>query len=254
MLILLPPSETKRAGGADGSKLDYARLRYPQLNTLRRRTVRAARELAADRNATITALKLGPRQYGEIAHNRSLTRSATMPAIDRYTGVLFDALDAQSLPQHARDFLGHHVVIHSAILGPVGALDPIPAYRLSHDSRLPEIRLKHLWAAPVAAILNQERGLILDARSEAYAGLGPAPAGSLSAFLRVVTTQQDGRRRALNHFNKRAKGEFVRALALARREIDSIDSLVHTAGELGFQLNRGTGVGPGGVAELELVI
>ena len=60
-----------------------------------------------------------------------------MPAIDRYTGVLFDALDAPSLDADAREFARETVVVHSALFGLVGALDEIPAYRLSHDSRLP---------------------------------------------------------------------------------------------------------------------
>ncbi|MGT2424740.1 hypothetical protein [Amnibacterium kyonggiense] len=48
---------------------------------------------------------------------------------------------------------------------------------------------------------------MLDARSEAYVALGPAPAGS--AFLHVETSEG----RALNHFNKHAKGALVRRLA-----------------------------------------
>lgn len=254
MLILLPPSETKRDGGAEGSKLDYSQLRFPELNALRRRTVRAVRDLAKDSDAAIAALRLGPTQHGEIAHNRAVTRSPTMPAVDRYTGVLFDALDAASLPAGARAFLGHHAVIHSAVLGPIGALDPIPAYRLSHDSRLPNIRLKKLWAAPVSAVLSTERELTLDARSEAYANLGPAPACAHAVFLRVVTVGPDGQRRALNHFNKHAKGRLVRALATEGSSLDSVDALIESAARLGFGLRRGVGTGPGGVAELELTI
>jgi uncharacterized protein len=234
--------------------LDYALLRFPELTALRRRTVRAVRDLAGDREATIAALRLGPTQYDEVAHNRRLTRSPTMPAVDRYTGVLFDALDAASLCTQARAFLGRHVVIHSAVLGPLGALDPIPTYRLSHDSRLPGIGLKHWWAAPVAAALSSEPGLIIDARSEAYAHLGPVPAGPRSVYLRVVSSAPGGRRRALNHFNKQAKGELVRALAVSGHMFDSVDALIASARRLGFRLQRGAGTGPGDVAELDLVV
>ncbi|MEO8906503.1 MAG: peroxide stress protein YaaA [Microbacteriaceae bacterium] len=254
MLILLPPSETKRSGGTEGSKLDYRQMRYSQLNALRRKTVRALRELARDREASIVALALGPTQHGEVAHNRVVSRSRTMPAVDRYTGVLFDALDPQTLSSDARAYLGRNVVLHSALLGPVGALDPIPAYRMSHGSRLPGIRLRAHWAAPVAAVLAAETGLILDARSEAYAELGHAPQRGSAFFLRVVTADGTGKRRALNHFNKHAKGALVRALAQSGVEFESVDALVAEAAQHGFRLERGSGTGPGGLDELQLIL
>jgi cytoplasmic iron level regulating protein YaaA (DUF328/UPF0246 family) len=254
MLILLPPSETKRDGGDEGTKLDYRRLRFPELQAARRATVSAVRTLSRDREASIRALGLGPTQHDEVARNRAIGRSATMAAVDRYTGVLFDALDAGSLDDGARAYLAENVVIHSAVLGPIGALDPIPAYRLSHDSRLPGLRLKALWAGPAAKAIARSDGLILDARSEAYAELGPAPAEARSAFLRVVSEDDGGRRRALNHFNKHAKGELVRSLALAGERFDSVDGLLAWGRRNGVRLEPGQGTGPGGVAELLLVV
>ena len=56
---------------------------------------------------------------------------------------------------------------------------------------------------------------VLDARSEAYIALGAAPAGS--AFLHVETAEG----RALNHFNKHAKGALVRRLAETGAEAGS---------------------------------
>jgi cytoplasmic iron level regulating protein YaaA (DUF328/UPF0246 family) len=254
MLILLPPSETKRVGGEDGTKLDYAKLRFPELHRLRRPMVRAVQELARDADAAVAALRLGPTQRGEVAHNRAVTRSATMPAVDRYTGVLFDAIHPATLPPSARAYLAEHVVIHSAILGPIGALDPIPAYRLSHDSRVPGLKLKQHWAAASSAVLASHPGLILDARSEAYAALGPVPNRTRSAFLRVVTDANDGKRRALNHFNKHAKGALVRELSLSLCVLDSVEELIDWGASRGIRLEHGAGTGPGGVDELELVI
>jgi len=254
VLILLPPSETKRVGGDAGTKLDYARLRFPELKAPRRATVNAVRELGRDVDATVAALKLGPTQRAEAMHNRSVTRSATMAAADRYTGVVFDALNAPDLPPDARAYLAEHVVIHSAILGPIGAMDPIPAYRLSHDSRIPGIRLKALWSAAAATALARHPGFILDARSEAYAALGPAPARSRSAYLRVVADDGTGRRRALNHFNKHAKGTLVREMALSSVVVDSLDELIAWGVGHGFRFERGGATGPGGVTELVLII
>ncbi|MFB2555855.1 YaaA family protein [Herbiconiux liangxiaofengii] len=213
MLLLLPPSETKRDGG-DGGALDLGALAHPELTATRRAVVRGVRQLSRNRDEAMKRLKLGPKLAFEIERNRALATSPTMPAIDRYTGVLYEALDAATLDAPARDFAGRHVRIHSALFGLVGALDPLPAYRLSHDSRLDGGSLKATWAGPLSAALEAHRGeLVLDLRSEAYVHLGPVPAGHPSSyFVRVVSAGPDGVKRALNHFNKKGKGEFVRAV------------------------------------------
>jgi cytoplasmic iron level regulating protein YaaA (DUF328/UPF0246 family) len=139
-------------------------------------------------------------------------------------------------------------MVHSALLGPVGALDLIPAYRLSHDSRLPNLPLKKHWAVATSALLARESGLILDLRSEGYVGLGPAPTRAESYFLRVVTETGTGAKRALNHFNKKAKGEFTRALLLHGHDFSSAAELIRWAPAAGLDLRVGA---PG---ELDLVV
>ena len=151
MLLLLPPSETKRDGGTPESRLALNELSFPALAAPRRRAIAAMRTLARDPVAMGRALKLGATQAAELTRNRRLTTSPVMPAIDRFDGVLYDALDAASLPDTARRFAAEHVAIASALFGLVGALDPIPAYRLSHDSRLPGLPLGALWRVVLPA-------------------------------------------------------------------------------------------------------
>src|SRR5690554_2576168 len=117
MLILLPPSETKRDGGAEGSSLDLGRLSFPELAGPRRSVSSELRKLSSNLTTMAAALKLGTGQQHELLRNRAVRTSPTMPAIDRYTGVLYDALDAQSLPSDAREFAARHVAVHSALFG-----------------------------------------------------------------------------------------------------------------------------------------
>jgi cytoplasmic iron level regulating protein YaaA (DUF328/UPF0246 family) len=226
VLILLPPSETKRDGGTPGSRLDLARLSFPNLEPQRQAVVDAVVELSRNPEAAAIQLKIGPKLAFEIERNRALASAALLSAMDRYTGVLYDGLDAPSLDPAARQYLADHVVISSALFGLLHAGDPIPAYRLSHNSSLSVGGLKTLWKAAVARELGEHPGLILDLRSEAYVALGPIPEGSTSAYLRVVSRGSDGTVRALNHFNKKGKGEFVRALALSAPDIHTIDDLI----------------------------
>ncbi len=245
MLILLPPSETKRDGGTEGATLDLSALSFPSLTPTRRRVLAATRALARNLVTMATALKVGPSLHAELLHNRRLGNSPTMPALDRYTGVLYDALDAENLTAAARAFAFDHVAIQSALFGLTMAGDGIPAYRLSHDSRLPGLPLRKTWAPAVAAVIDGYDGLVLDLRSEAYAELGPAPNATV---VRVVAEGADGHRRALNHFNKKGKGEFVRAVLLAGIDHADVDGLLAWAAAEGIRLGRADS------GELELVV
>jgi cytoplasmic iron level regulating protein YaaA (DUF328/UPF0246 family) len=249
VLLLLPPSETKRPGGRR-RPLALDRLAFPQLTPQREVVVEALVALSADEDAATRVLKLSARQRGEIADNAALWTGPTMAAVDRYTGVLFDALDAATLDASARRWLGAHALIHSAPFGPIGALDPIPAYRLAAGTSLPGLPpLRRLWADATTAALSDARPpFVLDLRSEAYAALGPVPEAVESVYLRVVTPGPDGAVRALNHFNKHAKGALIRRLATERPRIGSTAAFRRWAAAAGLVLQDGA---PG---ELALVV
>lgn len=222
MKILLPPSETKRPGGS-GAPLAIESLALPALAPERAAVVAALVELAADPTSARRVHKLSDGQLGDIDHNAALGSAPTMAAVDRYTGVLYDALDATSLDAAARRWLDRHVWIHSAPFGPIAALDAIPMYRLAAGTSLPGIApLRRHWSRATSEAMAQDApGFVLDLRSEAYVALGPVPASFSYAYVRVVTAEG----RALNHFNKKAKGELVRALAEDRPRVRSLASL-----------------------------
>jgi len=247
MLILLPPSETKRPGGS-GRSLDLGHLALPQLAPQREAVLSALVALSQDEEHAARVLKLGPQQRGEVAVNAALREAPTMAAVDRYTGVLYDALGAASVSSAGRRWLGAHVLVHSAPFGPVGALDAIPAYRLGAAASLPGVApLRRLWGGAVSSALEAlEPKFVLDLRSEAYVALGPVPAHIASRYVRVVSEGGDGAVRALNHFNKHAKGALVRRLADDRPRIGSARAFVRWADAAGLRL-RDTGAG-----ELEL--
>ena len=248
MLLLLPPSETKRDGGASGSHLELAALSFPALTPQRSAVLKALTTLSRNLRIATGALGLGPTQRHELERNREVLTSPVMPALDRYTGVLYDGLRAEQLTASEREFADSHLVIHSALFGLLGAGDPIPAYRVSHNSRLPGLSLGKHWRPGVAAELAAHAGLILDLRSEAYASLGRAPVRTGSYYVRVVSQGEDGRRSALSHFNKKAKGEFTRAVVTAGIEHPDLASLMHWAKKSGILLENGA---PG---EIDLVV
>ena len=249
MLVLLPPSETKRPGGT-GRPLALDALALPTLRAEREAVVDALVALSGGEDDAARVLKLSARQRGDIAANAALRTAPTMAAVDRYTGVLFDALGAETLDTAARRWLGAHVLIQSAPFGPIGALDAIPAYRLAAGTSLPGVPpLRRVWAGPVSRALEAASPrFVLDLRSEAYAALGPVPAHIPSVYLRVVSDGEGGVARALNHFNKHAKGDLVRALSRDRPRISSLATLARWGDSRGLVLRAGTR------GEVELVV
>jgi uncharacterized protein len=237
VLVLLPPSETKRDGG-DGPPLRLDALSHPALDAVRKSLVEELVQLAADPGACRTALGLSAAQDGEIARNAALWTSPTMPALHRYTGVLYDALDAGSLRGAAAGRARARLAVASALFGLLRADDPVPAYRLSATSALPAggtlaARWKPALEPELAAVAAAE--LVVDLRSGSYAALGRVPG---AVTVNVLAERPDGSRSVVSHFNKAHKGRLARVLAGTRAEPSDAAGVAAIARRAGMRVER----------------
>ena len=228
MLIVLPPSETKSFGG-DHPPLDWDSLSFPELNSVRKQ--RAADLVALD--DPFTVLGISDKLAAEVEANQQLLTSPTAPAILRYTGVLYDALSAGTLPNEALQRLA----IGSALFGVVRAGDLIPHYRLSGGTKLPTRSssttptLKSRWGGLITEVLSSADDLVVDLRSGTYQQLGRL---KTAITVRVESVQPDGTRKVVSHFNKHYKGELARVLALSEQDPISIDEVAAIARAAGM--------------------
>lgn len=243
MLIILPPSETKAHGG-NAAPLDFDSLSYPALNSIRRDIAGILSSLPVDE--AMAVLGLSEKLRGEAESNKRIFTSPTMPAIERYTGVLYDALDAATLSEAAR----LRLAVGDALFGIVGAEDPIPHYRLSGATKLEGRTMRSRWGSSISDVLNKlihQGELVVDMRSGTYRQLGTArPA----VTVRVESMQPDGSRKVVSHFNKHFKGQLARILASAEdathngpapRKASSIDDVATIANTAGLDVEvRGT--------------
>ncbi|MDR3660966.1 MAG: peroxide stress protein YaaA [Mycobacterium sp.] len=237
MIVLLPPSETKRPGG-DGPPLRLSRLSAPELAPLRTALVNELIELAADPETCRTALGISAAQEAEVQRNAELRSAPTMPAIERYTGVLYDALDIGSLHGPSAARARSRLTIGSALFGLLRADDPIPAYRLSASSKLPGSgTLASRWKPVLEPVLAhiQQGELVVDLRSGSYEALGKVPA---AVTVDVHTEHPDGRRTVVSHFNKAHKGRLARALASTRAEPGDAAAVAAIARRAGMRVER----------------
>jgi uncharacterized protein len=233
MIFLLPPSESKQSGGA-GSKLQ---LSFSSLGKTRTSIRKTLIELSKDPKAGAIALKLGPKQLGELQVNLELAKPKTMPAIDRYTGVLYDALKLEGLSAAQRKSARQSVFIQSSLFGLIGAFDEIPNYRLSAGSKLPGINLRTEWGKAHEAVWESFKNqIVIDLRSKAYAQLAPVPDWLDSYEVEVVSEDAKGVRKALNHFNKQAKGSFVRAAISTTTKLQKPSDLKAIAKSAGLKI------------------
>jgi len=237
VIVLLPPSETKRVGG-EGPPLRTTSLSFPALNPLRDNLVDELVALAADPDASRRALGLSPKQDAEIERNAALRTSPTAPAILRYTGVLYDALDIESLSAAARSRADARLAVGSALFGLLRADDAVPAYRLSASSKLPgQPTLASRWRPVLEPVLAELAAgeLVVDLRSGSYAGLGRLPG---AVDVDVVAEHADGHRTVVSHFNKAHKGRLARVLATSRAEPDTAAGVAAIARRAGMRVER----------------
>lgn len=233
MRLLLPPSETKLKGGHPHTGLPT--LSFPVQNAGRLDLLVALETWCRDSPAEAAkALKLGPKSIEELANN-VFVDAPLMPAIDRYTGVLYSATGVEDWTAEQRAWAADHLFIHSSLFGIVSSADEIPAYRLSHDSKVCGVPLKDYWLGQVSeAIREMAAGdWVLDCRSEGYRNLAPIPDDVPSAYLEVVSAEGG---KALNHFNKIHKGNVVRKFVESAPVIATSADLAVWGAQQGFAL------------------
>ncbi len=214
-LILLPPSEGKATGGdgppwrpgAMSLDLDERRVRLLQ----RLRTAMRAREADRAKLLGVTGVALA----AATAENRAAATAPTMPAIERYTGVLYEALDHASLSPVHRRRLDGSVLILSGLWGAVTPFDLVPAYRLKMGAPLPGVGRPSAWwrddlTVAIAARAGRRTVWNLLPKEHAVAWAAPADVGQVT--VRFLERRRNGSLTAVSHWNKFLKGALVRYL------------------------------------------
>jgi cytoplasmic iron level regulating protein YaaA (DUF328/UPF0246 family) len=175
MLILLPPSEKKKAATSP-EKFNLSSLAFaPELSALR---------------AITTA------EYDS---------SQTSPAIEIYDGVLYQGLGWNSLSATQKKRANSRVLIVSALFGLVKPLDQIFQYKLKIDSKL--------WREAIATVSEKfTKELVIDCRSSTYKSvwaLNPENTVEVRVF-KVSGTE----RIVITHMSKKYRGELTRHLLM----------------------------------------
>lgn len=246
-VVLLPPSEGKAPGGS-GPAWSPGSMSFPELDDARDEVlaalVTAMSAPEADRRKLLGVK--GDALVAATAVDRRAASGPTLPAIERYTGVLYDALDATSLNARERRRLREQVAILSGLWGLVRPGDPIPDYKLKMGATLAPLGRLATWWRPrlTEALAPTVAGRVvwdLLPGEHRAAWAPPTPGSARQAPSRVITvrfldetTAARARHRAfsvVSHWNKLLKGALVRhVLATQLRDPEGLEAFTHPQG------------------------
>ncbi len=211
-LVLLPPSEGK-TGRSRGRAVDHTSLSFPELNPVREQVLEALAKVSASSDA-YDVLGVGASLQHEVDRNTRWRTEPAVPVSELYSGVLYDALGYSTLSAGSKRRAGNRLLVVSAAWGALRMADRVPPYRLSMGTTLPGLGpLASVWRDPLAAVLAESDGVIVDCRSSTYVSAWRPSGDQAAKWVSVnVVRERGGVRSVVSHNAKHTRGLVARHL------------------------------------------
>jgi cytoplasmic iron level regulating protein YaaA (DUF328/UPF0246 family) len=134
--------------------------------------------------------------------NQNILVSPTLPAIERYGGVVYDGIDYPTLSAEAQEFLQAHVRIVSALFGLITPEQPIPEYKL----KIEKLDAAKYWKPIIAKKITGS--FVIDLLPQAHQKAVEYKQGVTVDFI----FSKNGKAVPSGHHGKLIKGKFIRWL------------------------------------------
>jgi hypothetical protein len=213
MKILLAPAETKQQGGElPPINLDNFQLQKPIIDEYEQFiSVSSIEELSK---------WFGLKDLGICGnYKRSIKNLPTLKAIQRYTGIAFDAIDYNHLNDNAQNFIDKNVIIFSNLFGYLQANTPIPDYKFKQGATLPNINNEKFYKEHLKDILDKTLDdEVLDLRATFYNKI-------YKPIAPTITYKFLLNGKVVSHWAKHYRGELVKQIA--QNNIESFAELMN---------------------------
>ena len=137
--------------------------------------------------------------------NQSVFNGRCVPAIERYTGVVYSNIGWKEMTTGAQSYMQEHILIFSGLFGMLQPLTPIPNYKL----KMNVLSLQHHWRPVLTESLNNEE-FIIDLLPQVHRKAYEPNKNTLRVDFLVISK---GKKVAAGHFGKAVKGQFINYLA-----------------------------------------
>ena len=208
MKILIPPSEGKtnikkpmdiKFGDTDFKYMDEVR--------------KVIRLLSLIGNTEIRSIYGTSQEKAELFHrqNQDAMNSRVCHAINRYTGVVYDHIDWNTLPEDAQDYMDNHIGIFSGLFGLVTPKTLIPNYKLKMNVQA----LQHFWR-PILTNILKEEDLVIDLLPQVHRKSYDKKGLNVVEVEFLMFNKKTQKTTTAGHYGKAVKGEFIRYMALEK--------------------------------------
>ena len=210
MKILIPPSEGK-------AKTKSGETLFSETNFKFEREVnQVVRLLELIDDEDLSSVYGTSAEKASLFHrqNQDVFNSQCAPAIERYTGVVYEHINWMSLSESAKDYMEKYVYIFSGLFGLLTPKTLIPDYKL----KMNVLSLQYHWNPILTKALKDEKNIIdllPQVHRKAYK---PNKENVIPVDFQITNK---GKKSAAGHFGKAVKGEFIRYIA--ENNITNID-------------------------------
>ena len=211
-ILLLPPSEGKASAGLaseDGPLSDATS--FPSLIDARREVIAAlheALELPRDELRQLFGVKTSALDAA-IDVNANLADAPLLPAVERYTGVMFDALGYLSLDASTQRPFDDHALLFSGLWGLLRPTDLIPDYKLKIEATLPALgKVSTFWKPHISEMLTEmlDGQVVWDLLPGAHRRAWDGKAATRARWQVKFVERKGKKLRTVSHWSKALKG------------------------------------------------
>ena len=213
MKILLAPAETKKEGG-ENTPLNTNIFFYSE------EIINSYEALVSSASIEELSLWFGLKKLSDVEkYKRSIKDLPTIKAIERYTGVAFEALDYSNMDNESQKFVDENVMLFSNLFGILKADDLIPEYKFKQGAILPNVNQEKYYKEHLKDMLDTYLGDEILDLSAGYYQKYYKPVSNVITFKFL----KEGK--VVSHWAKHYRGEMVRQIA--NNKIESFSELMN---------------------------